>query len=59
MGDRDAGGARLKLVQFGAGITRVIFHFGFMETPDGGLKLTCREPELHGIDPPNITYYLQ
>jgi KUP system potassium uptake protein len=25
---------RIKLVPVGAGITRVIFHFGFMETPD-------------------------
>ena len=45
----------------GAGITRVIFHFGFMETPDvmDGLKLACLAPELHGIDPPNITYYFR
>lgn len=25
---------RVKLVPVGAGITRVLFHFGFMETPD-------------------------
>jgi KUP system potassium uptake protein len=52
---------RIRLVPVGAGITRVIFHFGFMETPDvmEGLKLACREPELHGIDPPNITYYFR
>jgi KUP system potassium uptake protein len=54
-------GHRIKLVPVGAGITRVIFHFGFMETPDvmDGLKLACLEPELHGIDPPNITYYFR
>jgi KUP system potassium uptake protein len=52
---------RIKLVPVGAGITRVIFHFGFMETPDmmEGLKLACLEPELRGIDPQNITYYFR
>jgi len=50
---------RVKLVPVGAGITRVLFHFGFMETPDvmEGLRLACRKPELAGIDPDNITYY--
>ena len=52
---------RIKLVPVGAGITRVIFYFGFMETPDimEGLKLACRRPELQGIDPENITYYFR
>jgi KUP system potassium uptake protein len=52
---------RIKLVPVGAGITRVIFHFGFMEAPDvmEGLKLACLEPELRGIDPQNITYYFR
>jgi KUP system potassium uptake protein len=52
---------RVKLVPVGAGITRVLFHFGFMETPDvmEGLKLACLEPDLHGIDPHNITYYFR
>jgi KUP system potassium uptake protein len=52
---------RIKLVPVGAGITRVIFYFGFMETPDimEGLKLACRLPELQGIDPENITYYFR
>jgi KUP system potassium uptake protein len=52
---------RIKLVPVGAGITRVIFHFGFMEAPDvmEGLKLACREPELLGIDPHEITYYFR
>jgi KUP system potassium uptake protein len=52
---------RIKLVPVGAGITRVIFHFGFMETPDvmEGLRLACRRPELCGIDPENITYYFR
>jgi KUP system potassium uptake protein len=52
---------RIKLVPVGAGITRVLFHFGFMETPDimEGLRLACRLPELQGIDPENITYYFR
>jgi KUP system potassium uptake protein len=52
---------RIKLVPVGAGITRVIFYFGFMEAPDvmEGLKLACLEPELCGIDPQNITYYFR
>ena len=50
---------RIELVPVCAGITRVLFYFGFMETPDvmEGLKLACLEPALHGIDPLNITYY--
>jgi KUP system potassium uptake protein len=53
--------ARITLVPVGAGITRVNFHFGFMETPDvmEGLRLACRQPELRGIDPENITYYFR
>jgi KUP system potassium uptake protein len=52
---------RITLVTVGAGITRVLLHFGFMETPNvmEGLKLACLEPELRGIDPQNITYYFR
>src|SRR5262249_44562463 len=52
---------RLKLVPVGSGIMRVIFYFGFMETPDvmEGLRLACRLPELRDIDPENITYYFR
>jgi KUP system potassium uptake protein len=53
---------RIKLMPVGAGITRVTFHFGFMETPDmmEALRLACRRlPELGGIDPENITYYFR
>ena len=53
---------RDKLVPVGAGITRVIFYFGFMETPDvmEALKIACQQlPELRGIDPDNITYYFR
>jgi KUP system potassium uptake protein len=52
---------RIKLVPVGAGITRVIFHFGFMEMPNmmEGLRLACCAPELSGIDPQSITYYFR
>jgi KUP system potassium uptake protein len=52
---------RIRLVPIAAGITRVLFFFGFMETPNvmDGLKLACLEPELRGIDPHNITYYFR
>ena len=44
---------RVKLVPVGAGITRVLLYFGFMESPNvmEGLKLACTDPELRGIDP--------
>ena len=52
---------RIRLVPVGAGITRVLFHFGFMESPNmmEGLKLACHQQELRGIDPHNITYYFR
>ena len=52
---------RIRLESVGAGITRVLLHFGFMETPDmmEGLKLACLAPHLQGIDPQNITYYFR
>src|SRR6476469_1399525 len=50
---------RVRLEPVGAGITRLVLDFGFMETPDvmEGLRLACLVPELRGIDPWNITYY--
>jgi KUP system potassium uptake protein len=52
---------RVRLEPVGAGITRVLLHYGFMETPDvmGGLHLACLVPELSGIDPTSITYYFR
>jgi KUP system potassium uptake protein len=52
---------RVKLVPVGAGITRVIFYFGFMEAPNvmEALRLACRLPELEGIDPETMTYYFR
>jgi KUP system potassium uptake protein len=51
--------SRVKLVPVGAGVTRVLLHFGFMEHPNvmEGLKLACRDPALRGIDPEKITFY--
>jgi KUP system potassium uptake protein len=50
-------GQWVKLVPVGAGITRVILQFGFMEHPNvvDGLKLPCRNPGLRDIDPEEIT----
>src|SRR5215831_5988171 len=50
---------RVKLIPVGAGITRVVLHFGFMEHPNimDGLRLACRDPALSGIDPEKITFY--
>ena len=50
---------RVKLIPVGAGITRVVLYFGFMEHPNvmEGLKLACRDPALCGIDPEKITFY--
>jgi KUP system potassium uptake protein len=50
---------RVKLVPVGAGITRVLLHFGFMEHPNvmEGLKLASRDASLSGIDPEQITFY--
>jgi KUP system potassium uptake protein len=50
---------RFKTSPVGAGITRVVLYFGFMEHPDAmtGLKLACRDPALRGIGPEQITFY--
>ncbi len=50
---------RVKLIPVGAGMIRVLLHFGFMEHPDvmAGLKLACGDPTLSGIDPERITFY--
>ena len=50
---------RVKLIPVGAGMIRVLLHFGFIEHPDvmAGLKLACRDPPLSGIDPEHITFY--
>jgi KUP system potassium uptake protein len=52
---------RVHLVPVGAGISRVLLHYGFMESPHvmDGLRLACKDPSLHGIDPEQITYYFR
>jgi KUP system potassium uptake protein len=52
---------RVRLLPLGAGITRVILRYGFMESPDvmDGLRLACSDPGLQGIDPQTITYYFR
>jgi KUP system potassium uptake protein len=50
---------RAELIPVGAGIIRVLLHFGFMEHPNvmEGLWLACRDPRLCAIDPYEITFY--
>jgi len=50
---------RVRLVAAGAGMVRVLLHFGFMEHPDvmGGLRLASRDPALSGVNPEQITFY--
>ena len=52
---------RVTLIPLGAGITRVVLTFGFMEEPYviGALNLACRDPSLQGINPEQITYYFR
>jgi KUP system potassium uptake protein len=52
---------RVKLVPVGAGITRVLLRYGFMEGPQvmEGLRQACCEASLLGIDPEQITYYFR
>ncbi len=52
---------RMKLVEMGNGLTRVVLFFGFMEKPDvtAGLRLACQEPHLCDADPEALTYYFR
>jgi len=52
---------RVQLVPVGAGITRVILLFGYMEHPNvmDGLRFACHDHALRGIDPEQITYYFR
>ena len=52
---------RVQLVTVGAGITRVILLFGYMEHPNvmEGLRFACHDHALRGIDPEQITYYFR
>ena len=53
--------SRAEVIEVTKGITRVILHFGFMEsniTIANGLQAACDQGKLCGIDPANITYYV-
>ncbi|RXH32630.1 potassium transporter Kup [Bradyrhizobium zhanjiangense] len=51
---------RAEIIDIIPGITRVVLHYGFMQNPTiyQGLKLTCRQGKLPGIDLSDITYYV-
>jgi len=51
---------RAEIIDIIPGITRVVLHYGFMQNPTiyEGLKLTCRQGKLPGIDLSDITYYV-
>lgn len=51
---------RAEVIDIIPGITRVILHYGFMQNPTiyEGLKLTCRQSKLPGVDLSDITYYV-
>jgi len=51
---------RAEVVEIIPGITRIILHYGFMQYPTiyEGLKLTCRQGKLPGIDLSDVTYYI-
>ncbi|MEZ2143545.1 KUP/HAK/KT family potassium transporter [Bradyrhizobium sp. DN5] len=51
---------RAEIIDIIPGITRVILHYGFMQNPTiyEGLKLTCCQGKLPGIDLSDITYYV-
>ena len=51
---------RAEVVEIIPGITRIILHYGFMQNPTiyEGLKLTCRQGKLPGIDLSDVTYYI-
>src|ERR1700730_8201166 len=52
---------RVDVIEVIKGITRVILHFGFMEsniTIAAGLQAACDQGKISGIDPAKITYYV-
>jgi KUP system potassium uptake protein len=52
---------RVDVIEVMKGITRVILHFGFMEsniTIAAGLQAACDQGKICGIDPAKITYYV-
>jgi KUP system potassium uptake protein len=57
---RVAVGQRAKIHELPSGLTRVILHYGFMESPSApeGLRLACAEEQLTCGDLSNVSYYL-
>jgi KUP system potassium uptake protein len=52
---------RADVIEVIKGITRVILHFGFMEsniTIAAGLRAACDQGKIRGIDPAKVTYYV-
>ena len=52
---------RVTVVPMGAGVSRVMLRFGFMESPDlpEALRTAFGSPPLQGVDPAELTYYLR
>ncbi len=52
---------RVKVLDMGQGLSRIVLFFGFMERPDvmEGLRLACQELGLGPIDPQELTYYFR
>ncbi|MBV8916022.1 MAG: KUP/HAK/KT family potassium transporter, partial [Acetobacteraceae bacterium] len=52
---------RVKLMEIGGGLTRIVLFFGFMERPDvmEGLRLACERHDIGDIDPEQLTYYFR
>ena len=51
---------RVEVIPIGAGISRVILRYGFMETPDAkhGVDLAISQGHVTGVTPSELTYYL-
>jgi KUP system potassium uptake protein len=52
---------RVKLIDMGSGVSRIVLFFGFMETPNiaEGLRLICTQAQFHDVDMENLTYYFR
>ena len=52
---------RLRVVEMGGGLTRIILRYGFMEHPDitRGLSLVRELPQFRDLDPAALTYYFR
>jgi KUP system potassium uptake protein len=52
---------RVKLIDMGGGLTRIVLFFGFMERPNvvEGLRLACTNTSLGALDPEQLTYYFR